>query len=230
MQFSVINNCPTHIGVFQSNVDYTSEQLGKMIGPKEILKKIAYDYYWHDKLQNDWVNHIHHTTKPYLQLLGFAGPTEHVDIYNIIRVPEFLYIFFIHTANDKAELWYYKIASKYYFNQFDKMTVYQYNIRVNEGSKEHIIGDKNLESGILTIDYFSPGKKIGSQVVDWVPDASQPTNTTWQFPIILFVFVLLIIVAIVITAGVMLTQPTQHTQIINQEKYIQNQQEDIRLG
>ncbi len=222
MQFTVINNCSFAVCVFASNVKYTSKQLGKMINPQDILKKAIYDYYWHNKLTLDWVDQTKNNLVPYFTYYGFARPTDSVEVYNLNRVSEYLYVFFTQIVDKKITLWYYMIPTKYYFNQYDTMAVYQYTISLNEGSGNTTI-TSDANTGALLVEYFGDPDQINQQQLEWTPTMEQQsTGMTWQLPLIVLALVAVLVVAIIIVFAITIKQPNS----VN--KYISNNVENIR--
>lgn len=233
MQFSVINNTLNNIGVFYSNLDYDSKQLNNMINPGEILKKVAYDHFWHSRENDEWVNHINYTMKPYLHYNGFAKPSNKVDIYNINHVPEYLYVFYVQKDDKKVSLRYYKVQAKYYFTLYNTSAIYQYNITINDGhdgkSYHHDVTGTN-DNGTLTVDYYGYSLPLNYQSVDWLPLVQEyKDNHSWQFPLILLVFVLLIIVAIIITAAVFAKPALEYVKHVTNEISNNYQEPEVRL-
>lgn len=216
MQFTVVNNCDFPIDVFSSNIDYSPTDLSKILDVKDALKKAVYDYYWSKQENLDWSTQIQQNVKPYLKYYGFARPDDTVEVYNLNRVSEFLYVFFTRIVDKKITLWYYQIPIRNYFNQYDTMAVYQYTVRVND-SDGTTLATSDASTGALLIDYFGTPLDICEQSVDWIPSVQQTGNgITWQLPVIILIFVIMIIVAIVIVFVITIKQPNSVTKYISQ--------------
>lgn len=210
MQFIVTNLCPYPVAVFASNIHYSPKQLSSSISPQQILKKVAYDFYWHNKLTNDWAHHIRTNMEPFMTFYGFAGDNP-INVYNITRVPQYLYVFYVKAMNKKVSLWYHLVTPAEYFNQFDNMAVYQYNINLNDAQQPNIVASSDASTGALLIDYYDPGTMLNSQEADWTPTL-QPQTTFWQYPIIVGFLILLMILGIVI-ACVVLYSPSKESNL-----------------
>lgn len=209
MQFSVTNECSYTIHVFNSNILYSTEQLGKIINPREVLKKAAYDYYWNASTDNVVVDQVRTSTNPYLSYYGSAKPDSSVDIFNVARIPQYLYVFFLTFSDKKAKLNYHLVDAKEYFNQYDTMAVYQYIISINSAAEPNVVAESDASTGTLLVKYYDPGQQIDLQKVDWVPTLEADSGG-WQYPLIVLFIIILMIVAIIIAFAVLFT-PNSHT-------------------
>ena len=220
MQFTVVNNCPYPLGVFASDRQYSPKEFARMIKPAEVLKKAIYEYYWYNKKNEEWVDVIDKNSSPYLRYYGLA--VDDIEVYNLNRVLQYLYVFFTKIIDKKITLWYYQIPIKEYFNQYDTMAVYQYTVKVNDGDGTPTISsDPSL--GTLLVDYYGEPLKVQSEQVDWIPTMEmQQTHSTWQTPLIILALVAVIIVAIVLVFAVTIKQPNSVS------KYISNHVENIQ--
>jgi hypothetical protein len=216
MQFTVINNCDFPICALSSNTDYTDKDLSGMLNVKDTLKKAVYDYYWGSQINHQWAVQVQKNTVPYFKYYGFAQPSDSIEVYNLSRVSEYLYAFFTKIVDKKITLWYYQIPIRSYFNQYDTMAVYQFTVRINEGSGNPVI-TSDASTGALLVDYFGDPIDICTQQVDWVPSMSEQTNNqTWQLPLIILVFVVMIIVAVIIVFVITIKQPNSVNKYISQ--------------
>lgn len=219
MQFTVLNNCPFPICAFTSDVRYTTDDLAKMLKPSEVLKKAIYDYYWYNHADSEVASHLHNNATPYMKYLGCSSDS--IEVYNMNRVSQFLYIFFTKIVHKKITLWYYEIPIKRYFNKYDTMAVYQFTVRINcrEGDVT-VTSDAN--TGALLIDYFGDAEQIESQSVEWVPSMQlQTTDHSWKFAFLVFVFIVILIVGIIFVFAITIRQPKSTT------KYVTNKVENI---
>ena len=219
MQFTITNNCEYPICVFSSREKYSSRQLENMIKPKEVLKKVIYDHYWHNHLTDDWVLQVQKIV-PSMTYYGYSDSTDSIEVYNINRVPEYIYAFFVQIIDKKVTLLYHLIPAKKFFNEYNDMAIYQYKLRIRDGDHEAIsVGDPN--TGALIVDYFSIGREIDNQVLEWMPSMEQSSSHTWLIPLLGLIFILCAIFAIVIVFMITLRQPNSVT------KFISNRVENI---
>lgn len=211
MQFSVLNQCDYGFGVFHSNILYTPKQLSKIIAPQDVLKKTINDHAWRNDHTDDWINRIRQNTQPYLQFSGFATPSNSVDIYNLTRVPQYLYVFYIRLTDKKVTLWYHLVDARNYFSQYDYMAVYQFTISVHNAPSPRIVAESDENTGTLFIKYYDPGMQLDQQNVDWIP----PTLTTgdeWKFPLITLLLIIIMIVGIIIAFAALYRGATHVTK------------------
>lgn len=205
MQFTINNGSSNSLCVFHSNRNYTDSQLVKMIRPDDLLQKMAFDYYWYKKQNDDLANYLINQLNPYVQYYGTALPGADVQVFNVNRVPEYLYVFFPVLVNNTAQLWYYQISSKTYFSQFDTFSVYQYTISITDQAETPVIVSENDETqGLLYITYTGTPIQLSFQKLAWQPEVNlNGTNhIAWQAPLLVFLFVIFIMIAIVITFAV----------------------------
>jgi hypothetical protein len=202
MQFSVTNQCPYTIYAFHSNILYDATQLGRIINPRDVVKKAAYEYFWNSVTDDSIVHQIRNTTNPYMQFIGLARPDGEVDMFNMARIPQYLYVFFMKFSDKKAELWYHLVDAKEYFNQYDTMAVYQYIISMNTSPEPNVVAESDENTGTLLVKYYDPGQQIEIQKVDWVPTLTASSNE-WQYPLVVLFIIILMIVGIVVGAAVL---------------------------
>ncbi len=94
----IINFDAAYTGSFIEDVYQYQPALGYSVG---------FDYYWSKQENLDWSTQIQQNVKPYLKYYGFARPDDTVEVYNLNRVSEFLYVFFKRNVDKKITLWYY---------------------------------------------------------------------------------------------------------------------------
>lgn len=204
MQFVIQNNSDYTIAAFHSNVDYNTVALRKIIQPNEVLRKAAYEYYWRNVKSTDWVNHVQHSATS-LKMYGFMSPGESIDVYNIVRVPEYLYIFCGDYQDKTATLKYCKLALKSLFSEYSDYSVNVLSVAITNPGEPNVSSEYNGSAGELHFEYTDTPKKIGSASVKWQPtdDVSDTQNDhPWLMPLLIVIMVGFLIAAIVITATI----------------------------
>lgn len=202
MELNIISQSNYPAVVFVSNQWFDDSQLLDMIKPKEILSKIAYDYYWKKKSQLDinkyTTNYIRIRSKSLLECIGeFQGQGSIVQMNNLVRVPEWCYIFQIRYSDSKASLYVASIPVMGLYAENDSYLISVYNINWFDVGPADVTTAHDEASQILTIGYYDPGHQLSGYAVDWRPEIPQSSNEPWLFFGLLLIFLVVILVLVV---------------------------------
>lgn len=203
MELNIISQSYHPAVVFVSNQWYSDTQLLDMINPKEILAKAAYDYYWRKKSEQDInkyvMNYVRLRSKSLLECIGKCeSQNSSVQMNNLVRVPEWCYIFQVrYDNNNKASLYIASIPVMGIFARNDSYLISVYNINWFDTGPVNVTTSHEEASQILNIGYYDPGHPISEYLVDWKPGTPQESKEPWLFFGLLLIFLIVILVVVV---------------------------------
>lgn len=202
MELNIISQSYHPAVVFVSNQWFDGSQLLDMINPKEILAKAAYDYYWRKKTEQDInkyvTNYLRLRSKSLLECIGKCqGQNSSVQMNNLVRVPEWCYIFQVRYANDKASLYLASIPVMEIFTRNDSYLISVYDINWFDTGPVNVTTSHDEASQLLTIGYYDPGHSLSEYLVDWKPGTPQDPKEPWLFFGLLLIFLVVILAVVV---------------------------------
>jgi len=207
MELNIINQSIQQIVVFASNELFKYDKVATIIKPNDILKKIAYAYYWKQQPTVDTFkilqNYLNYKLQNSMTYLGVAPDESNmVQMLNVNNVPEYIYIFYTILQDDKktTSLNMVTIPSRYYFTKYDTYAISNYTILYIYNKTIPAVANADEVNQTLKISYTSVGDEVASYIIDWtpnLPDTTCPTcDKNWMMPLLFLLFLIIIFAVI----------------------------------
>lgn len=200
MEFTITNKSVNPIAVYVSQLDLTNEKLTELIMPSDMLKKVAYDYYWNksskQNLNTYMANYLASRSTSIFQYLGRCQNTDDfVELTNVEHVPDFGYVFYLTHTNNTSSLNVAKIPIRLLYSRNNTYLISVYNINFNI-DPTGINQTHDELNRVLTIDYSVPGDTLSTFEIDWKPATGGSSREPWLFAGLVLIMVILFIIII----------------------------------